>query len=181
MRRFTLLFIIIVLIIFGYYWSGPYSQNEIQSPKQELAQKNADHPIGLELPHTEKPIPRAQDLNQENREEKEIYTFENSEAWEVELYDILRHMDSENADITLKNYQLEMAAFKQDQEIVLAESINSLRLMSGESLGKERRSGIDLNARERQHQEKIKKILGENYQFILERYRLFRDTTALNK
>lgn len=183
MKRFALPLVLMALIIVSYFfWSRPQVSPNLQLPKQE----NKITPIKVDVTHSEESKFNDHDFRQAplelvNIEKTNTITFENSDVWEDELFDILRQVDLETADDTFKNYQLEMESFKRDQEIVLAEGINSLRTMSGESLGTERTSGINLNARERQHQEKIKHILGDNYEFILERYHLFQDTTAPNK
>lgn len=115
---------------------------------------------------------------EEFREERPEIEFD--PAWEDDLYEFLVDTDPENADRIFKEYIDEKYKHAADIEMNLAEGLRGLSHLNGES-GMEddtdeeaERKPASLAMLKISHQERLRKILGENLEPVLTQYELHR-------
>ncbi len=110
-------------------------------------------------------------------------SFEN--PWQEELFYLLKQLEPERGELMFHAYVEEMRSHEEKMKSNLNLALNGLSALNGES-GHEKKdegrapaSAKDPVKLELQHQEKLKSILGEHYDLVLEQEKLFQDDRSV--
>jgi hypothetical protein len=95
--------------------------------------------------------------------------------WESEMRQSLIFLDAQNGEAIYKAYRKEMKDHQEHLNGNLGESINQLSSMNGESGWLVDEKVISVEEYKRLHSQKVKEILGEHYDYILDQREAFKE------
>lgn len=179
------------LIFFGvmFYVGGtvPEMQIPIKSSASEKNQKKKRHKKDIiyhavEKPHH--PIDLVKNDHQDFVRDEKIF----GDPWQEELFYLLKHMEPDRGEMMFQAYVEEMRTYEDLTKNNLTLSLNNLSAMNGESghdnadeEGRTPASAKDPFELEIQHEKKLKKILGEHYELVLEQEKLFNEERSIEQ
>lgn len=111
-----------------------------------------------------------------------------NDPWQEELFYLLKHMEPDRGEMMFQAYVAEMRDYEKNMKENLSLSLNNLSAMNGESGlenidedGRAPASAKDPVELELQHEKKLKSILGEHYELVLEQEKLFNEDRSLER
>lgn len=156
-----------------YYFGNSPVPTPHQSPKATFKKELTSLPLVEASVVRSEDMPSIQVPSNNFSVKEESLNFERDPHWEKELGEILQQLDPENSNQLFKSYQTELASFDNDLKSIVATDLNKLLRVHVQTdyFDKPTQS---IYGRELLHQARMKKIFGENYDFIHERYQIFK-------